>query len=107
MKYFFSLSVLLLCLNAHADDWTGADKNKHFAVSAILGGAAYAYTHNRTKAFGLALIPGILKEVADSQSADNIFSTKDLAWDAFCAAVGGQAGHWIIGPERIAYTANF
>ena len=107
MKYFFSLPVLLLCLNAHADNWTGVDKSKHFAVSGILGGAAYAYTHNRTQAFGLALLPGILKEVADSQSDNKTFNEKDLAWDALGAAVGVQAGHWIIDPERITYSAHF
>ena len=91
----------------HADEWTGKDKSLHFGVSAALGVAAYAQTHDRTKAFAWAIAPGILKEIADSQSDGNQFSSKDLAWDALGAFVGVQAGHWVIGNQQIAWVTTF
>lgn len=99
--------LLFLPSLALADEWTGEDKQLHFAVSAGLGVAAYAHTHDRARAFGLAMVPGILKEIADSQSDGNRFSSKDLAWDALGAAVGLQAGHWVIGPERVSWVKEF
>ncbi|EIJ32862.1 hypothetical protein [Thiothrix nivea] len=100
---------LVYCLPslALADEWTGKDKQLHFAVSAVLGVAAYSHTHDRAKAFGLAMIPGILKEVADSQQDNNDFSGKDLAWDALGAAVGIQTGHWMIGPGTVSWVKAF
>lgn len=100
---------LLLLLSPHlqADEWTGEDKQLHFTVSAALGVAAYSHTHDRAKAFGWAMVPGILKEIADSQQDDNRFSGKDLAWDALGAAVGVQAGHWLIGPGQVSWAKAF
>lgn len=107
MKYLLFSLILLLPVSAQADDWTGVDKNKHFAVSALLGTAAYAYTHDRTKAFGLAMLPGLVKEIADSQQENNRFSGKDMVWNGLGAAVGVQVGHWLIGPDRITFVKEF
>ena len=101
------LPLLLPPALVQADEWTGEDKQQHFAVSAVLGVAAYSQTHDRAKAFGWAMVPGLLKEIADSQSDGNQFSGKDLAWDALGAAVGVQAGHWMISPEQIAWVKAF
>jgi putative lipoprotein len=101
------LSMLLAPCLTHADEWTGEDKQLHFAVSAVLGVAAYSQTHERATAFGWAMLPGILKEVADSQQESNQFSGKDLAWDAAGAFVGVQAGHWMIGPDRVSWVKAF
>ena len=101
------LMLLLSTHLTHADEWTGKDKSLHFGVSAALGVAAYAQTHDRTKAFAWAIAPGVLKEIADSQSDGNQFSSKDLAWDALGAFVGVQAGHWVIGHQQIAWVTAF
>jgi len=103
-----TFAMLLLSTHlTHADEWTGNDKSLHFGVSAALGVAAYSQTHDRTKAFAWAIAPGVLKEVIDSQEEGNRFSTKDLAWDALGALVGVQAGHWIIGDNKIAWVTDF
>lgn len=113
MKYPQALqatALLILLLSSHlvhADEWTGKDKSLHFGVSAALGVAAYAQTHDRTKAFAWAIAPGVLKEIADSQSDGNQFSSKDLAWDALGAFAGVQAGHWVIGNQQIAWVTTF
>lgn len=97
----------LFPLGAIADEWTGQDKQLHFAVSAVLGIAAYSQTHDRAQAFGWALAPGILKEVIDSQQDGNDFSGKDLAWDALGALAGAQVGHWTIGQNRVNWVKEF
>ena len=99
--------LLLLSSITHADEWTGKDKQLHFAVSAALGVAAYSQTHDRGKAFAWAITPGILKELVDSQSEGNQFSVKDLVWDAAGAAVGVQAGSWIIGDNKVSWVKEF
>ena len=75
-RLLLALSVVILGLPAiaQADSWTGEDKYLHFTVSAGLGAAAYTQTHNRSKAFAWAMLPGVLKEITDSQTDGNNFS---------------------------------
>lgn len=69
------------------DSWTGPDKTVHFAVSAVLGVAAINQWPDRPMlAWGVAMVPGILKEVSDRSTTG--FSGKDLAANALGAAVG-------------------
>lgn len=80
-----------------ADTWTGADKKMHFAVSATLGFAAInQWPDEPGKAFALAMVPGLLKELSDAQRGGAGFSGKDLAADALGAALGVAAGRWLI-----------
>ena len=85
-----------------ADDWDGADKGAHFAVSAVLGTASAMHFENKWTAFAVAMIPGLLKEITDSR-----FSGKDLAADALGAGLGVQIGHWIVSRDGVAYRAAF
>jgi putative lipoprotein len=109
MKHYLLALTLMLSGAAHAaeDAWTGSDKTMHFALSAGTGLAAYAYTHSKPKAFGLAMIPGIVKEVADSQEQNNHFSGKDLAWDAVGAFAGIQLGDWSINNKGVSWGKSF
>ncbi len=107
MKAFAPLLLTVACLAGHApaqaaDDWNGADKAKHFAVSAVLGTASAMHFENKWTAFGVAMIPGVLKEITDSH-----FSSKDLAADALGAALGVQLGHWIVTRNGVGYRAAF
>lgn len=83
---------------ACADDcWNTPDKPMHFGVSMVIGFAAgQQWPENKWKAFGVAMIPGVLKEIADAQERGNRFSTKDLAADALGAALGVQFGSWAV-----------
>lgn len=47
----------------YQDDWTGSDKAAHFGVSFAVGVGASRLTTDTWTAFGLALIPGVAKEV--------------------------------------------
>lgn len=95
-------AALCAALPAHAggssaDTWGGADKKMHFGISATLGFAAINQWPNEPlKAFGWALLPGLLKELSDAQKGGSGFSGKDLAADALGAAVGVGLGSWLI-----------
>lgn len=81
---------------AQRDTWAGAPA--HVAGSAIAGLACstHIYPGERLKAFGCAMVPGLLKEVIDSRQAGNHFSTKDLISDAVGAALGVTAGNFML-----------
>ncbi len=94
-------------VSASEDTWNGSDKSLHLAVSAALGTATGMHFEDKWKAFGVAMIPGIAKEVIDSQRKDNHFSTKDIVADAIGAALGVQLGHWIITSKGLAFHSTF
>ena len=81
---------------ACADEWTGPDKQKHFAVSFAAGVIASGLTDEKWKAVGIALLPGLIKEVHDSRQPGNQFSGKDMVWNALGAYAGVHTGHWFI-----------
>lgn len=115
MKLSRALSSLALVVTltsasaAHAvkDEWDGIDKAKHVAVSALIGTATGAYFENRWTAFGVAMIPGVAKELIDARAHDNHFSSKDLVADAVGAALGVQFGHWIITSRGVSFQSSF
>jgi putative lipoprotein len=82
---------LVLAFGLHAgagDHWFGADKVKHFLLSAFIESASYSAlraAHVRhdpalIAASSLTLGVGIGKELYDHHSY-GLFSVKDLAWD--------------------------
>lgn len=92
---------------AHHDDWTGSDKAAHFGVSLALGVGASRLSDDTLTAVGLALVPGLAKELYDSQQDCNRFSWKDMAWNAAGAYIGVRAGNWILGPSGASYRIAF
>ena len=89
------------------DNWGDADKVRHLVVSAALGTASGAYFENRWTAFGVAMIPGLAKEIMDSRKNDNHFSGKDLVANAIGAAMGVQLGHWLITSRGLTFRSSF
>jgi len=75
---------------AHAQDsWTGDDKKLHFISSMAIGVAAgAAWPDSKLKAWGIAMVPGLIKEGIDSQEPGNKFSGKDVVVNGLGAAVG-------------------
>lgn len=90
-----------------ADKWDSPDKAEHFAVSAAIGTLSAMHFENKWKAFGVALIPGLLKEIHDGSQDNKRFSGKDMAINALGAAVGVQIGHWIVTRDGVGYQAAF
>lgn len=78
---------------AHSsDNWGGAAE--HFVVSGAAGVvcAAHIYPKESLKAFGCALVPGLIKETIDSTQRGNRFSGRDMVANAVGAAVGVYTG---------------
>ena len=92
----FLLTLSLLPLPSSAQDsWTGQDKVDHAVVSAMIGGVAGASMDNKYAAFGVAMLPGIAKELYD-MTGRGTPSWKDLAADAAGAAIGVYIGNcWL------------
>ena len=106
-------SLAFAALDCRAQDtWTGPDKKKHFAVSVVSGVFARQLApHNELAAFGVAMVPGLLKELVDAGQRGNKFSTKDLVADALGAYAGVKLGGLMIAPAdggaRVTYFKEF
>jgi len=96
-----TLLALTLLLGARPAAWAepawGVDKAEHLGVSLALSGTAYAGLRLLGRdppalrvafSVGLALLPGVLKELYDAGRPGNRFSGLDLTWDAVGALSG-------------------
>lgn len=102
-----TLSSSAVACGVHNDDWTGSDKAAHFGVSLALGVGASRLSDDTWTAFGLALVPGVAKELYDGTQDCNRFSWKDMAWNAAGAYVGVRTGNWLLGPSGVSYRMAF
>jgi putative lipoprotein len=80
----------------HQDSWLGIDKLKHFFVSAFIESVSYsalqaAHANHRPAlggAIGLTMAVGVGRELHDRRLPGNLFSIRDLTWDAVGATAG-------------------
>ena len=80
----------------HPDAWFGIDKIKHFFMSAFIESVTYsalqaARMNHRAalgSAIGVTMAVGVGREIHDKRTPGNIFSVRDLTWDAIGAAAG-------------------
>ena len=108
-RYIVAIAAGLIATSAISQDsWTGADKQKHFAFSFGAGFLARGIFPDLTaqQAVAVGMIPGIVKEFADSGNGGK-FSGKDLVWDLAGAAAGVYIGGLVIGPRSIRYSMAF
>lgn len=107
MRRAWLAAALLAPMATRAD--IGQDKVEHAAFSAVYGLMAGMTVENRWHAFALALAPGLAKEIVDSRTAGNHFSTGDLAADAIGAAAGVWLGSTLIRPTKngLAFQVRF
>ena len=102
-KFVICLVMMLAgfpCANSFAFD----DKIAHFGLSALFGAGAETILHYRTDfedvervALGTLLgsVPGLAKEIIDSQEDGNEFSGRDLTADVAGAFSGAFLSHLI------------
>src|SRR5574341_251279 len=85
----FLAALLLLSTKAPAQDtWNGSDKKMHAGVSFMVGiGTRQVWRDEPLKAWGVALIRGIIKEATDPKP-----SAKDMVANALGAALGVYTG---------------
>jgi uncharacterized protein YfiM (DUF2279 family) len=108
MNQLFGLCVAVNLVYAQAavvrDSWFSPDKIKHFFMSAFIESVTYsalqaARMNHRPalgSAIGVTMAIGVGREVHDKRTPGNIFSVRDLAWDA----VGATAGAVLLSQTR-------
>lgn len=92
------------------DRWTGDDKPKHIAfsaVSAVVVESMFAQTLHPVERFGLAMLPGFAKEFADMRRGGTGFSGKDLVADALGVGLGMAGYHVVIKPGYVGINIKF
>lgn len=80
----------------HPDAWFGIDKIKHFFMSAFINSVAYSalqaaganHSSAMAGAVGFTMAVGLGREIHDRRTPGNIFSVRDLTWDAIGTAAG-------------------
>lgn len=80
----------------HEDAWFGIDKIKHFFMSAFIESVTYSVLQAArvnhaaaiAGAIGFTSAIGVGKEVHDMRTPGNIFSVRDLTWDAIGTSAG-------------------
>lgn len=96
-KRLFICLVAVLFSLPYANSAAVDDKTAHFGLSALFGAGAETYLHYRSEfedvekvALGTLLgsVPGLAKEIIDSQEDGNEFSGRDLAADVAGAFSG-------------------
>ncbi len=84
--------------SSHPDGWFGIDKVKHFFMSAFINSVSYSalqwagvnHSSARTAAIGITMAAGLGRELHDMRVPGNIFSVRDLTWDAIGTAAGAS-----------------
>lgn len=81
------------------DSWFGADKGKHFLVSAAIGAGSSAILENKGSSdcdaaaggIGISLVFGAGKEYHDKYISNKYWSWKDMFWNLVGGTVGSLA----------------
>jgi uncharacterized protein YfiM (DUF2279 family) len=99
-------ALLTISFGVAAEDWTGPDKQLHFAAGAAIAGAITFATRSPTTGFWVGTAAGLAKELYDSTGRGHT-SAKDFAVTALGAYIGSQAAGWVITPRSITYSVSF
>lgn len=96
--------------NMPPDGWGGAQA--HVGISALIGAATRSVVREPLPAFGVCMVPGLVKEVADYRKGQpgfrhGLFSRKDLISDAAGCAVGVTIGGFVFAPGRVWFNKEF
>jgi len=83
-------------VSVRSDSWFGIDKLKHFLMSAFIESVSYSalqamgVNHRASMggAIGVTLGFGLAREIHDRRVPGNIFSVRDLTWDALGTTAG-------------------
>lgn len=109
-KLFLIVSLATTVNFAHADEWTGSDKNKHFIAGAVAASAITYYTKDETRGFMYGAAIGLAKEIYDA-AGNGDPSFKDFAVTALGAFVGAKITGLYIVPQKdgvfVGYNTKF
>ena len=82
--------------SSHPDPWFGIDKVKHFFMSAFINSVSYSalqwagakHSSAMAGAIGFTMAVGVGRELHDMRVPGNLFSIRDLTWDAIGTTAG-------------------
>lgn len=105
MRYIIAL-IIAMSGSAHADSWTGSDKDKHAIAGLAISAAVAAATK---PAYGIAAgcAVGLAKEAADRYTPGRQVSAKDAAVTCLGAAVGAYVPGLLVSSRSIGYRWSF
>jgi uncharacterized protein YfiM (DUF2279 family) len=106
MKRFIIAMLCLLSATAHADQWTGTDKDKHAIAGLTIAAAVSAASR---PAYGIAAgcAVGMAKEVYDRYTPGHQVSARDAIVTCLGAAVGAYVPGLLVSPRGIGYRFTF
>ena len=111
IKLIAACALLSLTGAASAQDrWNGPDKPKHIAVSAfsaVVVESVFADSLTPLQRVGLAMVPGVAKELFDMRKGGSGFSGKDLVADALGVGFGMAGYHVIVRPGYVGINVKF
>ena len=113
IKTIAACTILVCATAASAQDrWSGDNKPKHIAasaISAVVVESLFEQTLHPVERFGLAMLPGVAKELYDMRrgGSGSGFSGKDIAADAL-GVLGGMAFYGlVIRPNFVGINVKF
>lgn len=91
---------------ARADEWTGQDKQMHFAAGAVIA-AAGSVAYGQRTGFLIGTAAGVAKELVDSQRTGHVVSAKDALATAAGAWVGSYVPGLVLGRRFVGIRVKF
>lgn len=98
---------ILAAAGAHADEWTGADKTKHFVVGAVTSSLVLLSTKSEGHALLAACGLGAAKEIYDARTNGHTASAKDFAVTCAGGYIVGKATGFVLRRNGITYSRSF
>lgn len=99
---------LLACSAAHADEWTGPDKTKHFAGGALIGAAVTAAARDERWGVAAGCAVGAVKEAYDARNREqHTPSFKDFAVTCAGAYLGSKGTGWVLTRTGVMFVKTF
>lgn len=101
-------ALLALCAaTASADEWTGPDKNIHFAAGAAVGTVVTMATDDEWAGFAAGATVGLLKELWDEHHPPHQATVKDFIVTAAGGLVGAKIGGLVVMPGHVFVKITF
>lgn len=108
IKKILLLSSLMIMNNfAHADDWTGKDKEQHFIAGAVAASLFTTYKRNEFQGFIFGTAIGLGKEIYDATTGRGDPSIKDFIVTSLGAAAGAKVTGFFIIPKKDGVSFNY
>jgi len=107
MRYLIPL-LMLIALDARADEWTGQDKTQHLQVGALISAFTVQATGSDRLGMVAGCVAGAAKEFYDTQNrAIHTPSFKDFAVTCLGAYVGSRTSGFTFTNTSISYIVRF